>query len=367
MMNISNLDTPSLLLDVTKMEENLRDIVQFAKNAGVNYRPHVKTHKSIEIAKRQIAFGAVGITVATVGEAEVMAAGGINDILIAFPVSSNTKLERIKRLTEKVGITLTVDSKEQAMIINEVFTNTKQPLEVWIKVNSGLNRVGVEPNEEVVTLAKYIKTLPNLNLSGIFTHAGHAYGATSFDQIDVIADEEANAVLKSAALCEAEGIRIKHRSIGSTPTFKRAGAVPGITEIRPGNAVFYDMIQVGLGVAKKEQCALTVLTTVSAIKKDRMIIDAGSKTLALDRGAHGISSIVGHGYIEGYPELIVERLSEEHGVIPLHEKMDIKLNDTLTIIPNHACVVVNLFDYYVVHRDGKVVDEWKVDARGQLR
>ena len=362
----SALDTPTLLLDVNQMEKNIADIAKFAKEAGVIYRPHTKTHKSIEIAKRQVKAGAIGVTVAKVGEAEVMAGGGIDDILIAYPLVAEAKHRRVKKLMEKAQITVAVDSVVQANIMNQFFSEEK-PLNVWIKVNSGLNRAGVEPNEECVELAKHIRKLPALELSGIFTHAGHSYAAKSREEVEKIANEEAEAVVKSANLCEEAGIKITHRSVGSTPTFQIAGQVKGITEIRPGNAVFYDMVQVGLGVAKREQCALTVLTSIVSKKADRIVIDAGSKTLALDQGAHGNASIAGHGYVKEYPTFVIERLSEEHGVIPMDEKMDVALNERLIIIPNHACVVANLFDAYVVHQDGKVIDEWKVDARGRLQ
>lgn len=366
-MHITELDTPSLLLDLDQMEKNIEEIIRFAKDAHLNYRPHIKTHKSIEIAKKQMEMGAVGITAATVGEAEVMAEGGINDILIAFPISGEQKLNRVKKLLQKAKITIAVDSVEQAEALHQFFRYNKALPEVWVKVNCGLNRAGVEPNEEVVELAQYIVNKTDLPLTGIFTHAGHAYGAKSPEEMKKIAEAEAEAVITSATLCENVGIPIQHRSIGSTPTFKIGGVVEGISEIRPGNAVFYDMVQVGLGVAKVDQCALTVLAGVYSIKKDRMIIDAGSKTLALDKGAHGLASVNGHGYIMEYPNLVIERLSEEHGIVALPNKTDIPLNEKLTIIPNHACVVANLFDHYVVHQKGKVVDKWKIDARGQLQ
>lgn len=364
--DVEQVDTPALLLDLDKMEQNIADISSFAREAGVAVRPHIKTHKSVEIAKRQIEAGAVGLTVAKVGEAEVMVAGGIKDIFIAYPLAAKAKLERVRKLMDQAKVTVAVDSVEQADILEECF-DPKSPLNVWIKVNSGLNRVGVEPNEEVVELAKYVRGLSSLHLDGIFTHAGHSYAASSREEVERIALEEADAVVRSAELCEDAGMEIAHRSIGSTPTFRIAGAVDGITEIRPGNAVFYDMVQVGLGVATKDQCALTVLSNVVSVKNDRIVIDAGSKTLALDQGAHGNASIAGHGYVVEHPEFVIARLSEEHGVIPVDGVVDVKLNDRLTIIPNHACVVANLFETYLVHRDGKVIDEWKVDARGRLQ
>ena len=365
-MDVNKLDTPALLLDVDKVEKNIEDIAAFAKEKRVSVRPHLKTHKCIEIAKRQLEAGAIGVTVAKVGEAEVMVAGGIRDILIAYPLAAEAKLKRVEKLMEEAQITVAVDSVAQADILAAFFKG-KKPLNVWIKVNSGLNRIGVEPNEEVVELAKHIQGLTALRLNGIFTHAGHSYAAKSPEAIERIALEEADAVVKSATLCEDAGVLIPSRSIGSTPTFRIAGAVDGVTEIRPGNAVFYDMVQVGLGVASREQCALTVMTSIVSKKADRIVIDAGSKTLALDQGAHGNASITGHGHVKGHPDFVIARLSEEHGVIPLDGEVDVKLNDRLEIIPNHACVVANLFDSYAVHRDGKVVAEWKVDARGRLQ
>jgi|SRR5690625_2938598 len=363
---ISTLDTPALLLDIDKMDQNINDIATFAKEVGVVVRPHTKTHKSVQIAKRQLEAGSVGMTVAKVGEAEVMVEGGIDDVLIAYPRVAEAKLARVKKLMERAQITVAVDSMEQAKILDGFF-DSENPLHVWIKVNSGLNRVGVEPNEEVVELATYISNLPALRLTGIFTHAGHSYAATSREEVEKIASAEAEAVVNSANLCEDAGLTITHRSVGSTPTFKIAGAIEGVTEIRPGNAVFYDMVQVGLGVATKDQCALTVLSSIVSKKTDRVVIDAGSKTLALDQGAHGNASIAGHGFVKEHPEFVIERLSEEHGVIPMDGEVNVSLNDKLTIIPNHACVVVNLFDAYLVHQKGKVIDEWKVDARGRLR
>src|SRR5690625_2646510 len=360
------MDTPTLLLDIDQLDRNIEEIMQFSKDHHVAYRPHIKTHKCAMIAKRQIDFGAVGITVATVGEAEVMAEAGIQSILIAYPIVKEEKLKRILPLLDKTSIIVTIDSIEQASILNTFLRKHHKNLEVWIKINSGLNRCGVEPKEEVVQLAKYIHTMPGLELSGVFTHAGHSYAATSEEEIQAIAYKEAEAVVESAKLCEAEGIHIPHRSIGSTPTFKIAGAVEGITEIRPGNAVFYDMVQVGLGVATVEKCALTVIASVGSIKDNHVVIDAGSKTLNLDRGAHGNENVAGDGYIIEYPHLVIERLSEEHGIIPLENPESLSLGEEITIIPNHACTVVNLFDYYTVQQHGNIIDYWKVDARGRV-
>ncbi|HLQ73082.1 MAG TPA: alanine racemase [Bacillota bacterium] len=366
--HISHLDTPSLLLDKRVMKQNLQNIVQFAEANHVAYRPHIKTHKSIDIAKMQLESGAVGITVATVGEAEVMVSGGVENILIAFPIFTAEKLERIYQLLDRAEIILTIDSEEQVDVVNEFFRQKDERVYVWLKVNSGLNRCGVEV-EDVKALVERMTDKNYVELTGIYTHAGHSYAASSTEALEEIAEKEAEVVLASAHICESLGVQVAHKSIGSTPTFKIAGQVDGITEIRPGNAIFYDMVQVGLGVATIEDCAVTVASRVASIKRNRIVIDAGSKTLSLDKGAHGNESIAGHGYIKEYPELIISRLSEEHGVIDCNPEdyPQLEIGDVLTIVPNHACTVVNLFDQYVVHEDGSIIEAWDVSARGRLK
>ena len=368
MKDLSHVETPSLLLDYGKLAANMKRMSDFAKKHCVELRPHIKTHKSIEIAKLQLANGAVGITTAKIEEAEVMADAGIKDILIAYPISSPEKIRKVIGLLNRgVDLKISVDSLEQVKLLQKGLENTSHSLEVWIKVDSGLNRCGVEPGKAALRLAQAILFLSRLRVGGIFTHAGHAYGAASKGEIEEIALAEARAVVESAEECEKAGIPIKVRSVGSTPTFEISGKVEGITEVRPGNAVFYDAIQVGLGVAQHDSCALTVSASVVGVYEDRIVLDAGSKTLCLDKGAHGLDSVKGYGYIPGYPGLTIDRLSEEHGVAVFDKKPALKLNDKVRIIPNHACTVVNQFDEYTVMEGERVVDTWKVDARGKLK
>jgi D-serine deaminase-like pyridoxal phosphate-dependent protein len=368
MTSIYDLDTPSLLLDYKKLKMNIENVSTFAKENGIVVRPHIKTHKSITIAKMQIEAGAVGVTTAKIGEAEVMAQGGIKDILIAYPISSRLKVERlVKLLMNGVKLKIAVDSKEQIHYLQQGLKLYHEQLEVWIKVNSGLNRCGVEPGNEVVELAKTILSTNTLKLGGIFTHAGHSYAARSHDEIENIGKLEGHAVVESANECEKAGIFIPVRSVGSTPTYKTAGKIKGITEIRPGNAAFYDAIQVGLGVTTVDHCALTLLASVVGVYKDRLVFDTGSKSLCLDKGAHGNQTVTGFGHVVGYPEITIERLSEEHGVAIFSDDTPLKLNDKVEIIPNHACTVVNQFDEYIVHDDGQVVGNWIVDARGKVK
>lgn len=362
------LDTPTLLLDHQKLLKNISDIADFAKEQGVTYRPHIKTHKSVKIAQLQTEAGAVGVTTAKISEAEVMAAGGIKDILIAYPISSPDKINRVIKLLQKgVQLKVSVDNTESLGYLQKGLEHTPYTLEVWIKVNSGLHRCGVEPGQEAVQLAKAIMSHSKLKLCGIFTHAGHSYAAKSYDEIEAIGYQEGFSVVDSANECEKAGIQIPIRSVGSTPTYKISGKVPGVTEIRPGNAVFFDAIQAGLGVTSIENCALTLLASAVSIYKNRIIIDTGSKSLCLDKGAHGNQTVSGFGNIIGHPEVLIDRLSEEHGVGVLLYETNLKLNDKVQIIPNHACTVVNQFNEYVVHENGKVLDVWKVDARGMVK
>ncbi len=366
-MNIYKLDTPSLLLDNRKLINNIMIMETFCKQHQLNWRPHVKTHKSIEIAKMQLAKGAKGITVAKLSEAEVMVEGGIDDILIAFPISSHMKVKKLIALSRKAKLIVAVDSIDQVNMLEMYLQKEEEKLEVWIKVNCGLNRCGVEPIGEVLDLAKRIVQTNKLFLGGIFTHAGHSYGAKSHGELAQIANQEAKSVLASAYVCELAGIPIQVRSVGSTPTYQLSGAYKGITEVRPGNAIFFDMVQVGLGVATTKQCAITVLATVVSVKPGRIILDTGSKTLCLDQGAHGNKSVKGYGTIVGYHQLVIERLSEEHGIVIFEHTPPLKLGDVVEIIPNHACTVVNMFEQYNVHENGTWKCSWNIDARGSIQ
>lgn len=365
---IQDLDTPTLLLDLEILKQNIAETASFAKEKNIQLRPHIKTHKSVKIAQMQIESGAIGITTAKISEAEVMAAAGIKNILIAYPISSQLKIERLVQLLHQdVELKVAVDNLEQIKYLQKGLEDTPFQIEVWIKVNSGLNRCGVEPGRDIASLAQNILFLSKLKLGGIFTHAGQSYAATSLKEIKEIGKREATAILESVKECERLGVPIPVKSVGSTPTYKIAGSVEGITEIRPGNAVFFDAIQVGLGTTTVESCALTLLASVVGIYQDRIVLDTGSKSLCLDKGAHGNNTVNGFGHIIGHPEITIERLSEEHGVGSFSQKPKLALNDKVQIIPNHACTVVNQFDQYVVHQNGIVVDVWTVDARGRVQ
>jgi len=375
-MKIEDLDTPALVVDLDKLELNISDMARFAAEQGIKLRPHIKTHKIPEIALMQLQAGAAGITVAKLGEAEVMARAGITDILIANQITSRPKIQRLLDLARQIRVSVAVDSMEGARLLSQAAVGANLCLDVVLEIDSGLKRCGLVPGREAVDLVKGILELPGLEFKGMMTHAGHVYGKGSREEAEEVGRREGELMVEMAALLQQEGISIQEISVGSTPTAKISGRIKGVTEIRPGNYVFYDAIQVALGVVGVERCALSVLSTViSTPAPDRLVLDAGSKTLALDKGAHGASLVKGFGLIlggDGLPEkgLTIERLSEEHGVVTMEPGYTVKrpeLNDRIRIIPNHACTVVNLFDQVYGVRGDKAEKVWKVAARGKMQ
>lgn len=365
------VDTPAVVVHYNVLEQNIRDMAAFAMQNGVHVRPHVKTHKTTEIAALQMRYGAVGLTCAKLGEAELYLAQGFREVLVAYPLVGATKLARLFDLLARyphAHLQTIVDSAAQAEALAHAATQHGVTLPVWVKIDSGLRRCGVQPGQEAVELVRTVRELPALHLMGLLTHAGHAYAAASAEQVRAIGQAEAECLLQTAKLLQAQGMALSGISVGSTPTVQVSGAVPGVTEIRPGNYVFCDATQVRLGVTTADRCALRVFTTVvSRPAPDRIVIDAGAKTLALDKGAHGSDAVQGYGTVVGHSDFVIERLSEEHGVVRIPAASTVQLGDCLEIIPNHACPVVNLTDeLLVLHEDGRT-ERWTVQARGKTK
>jgi len=364
---LQDLDTPQVVVFKEILQQNIKDMQKFADEHNIKLRPHIKSHKIPAIAKMQIDEGACGVTVSKLAEAEVMINSGIDDVFIAYEIVGETKINRLIELTRKARVCVAVDSLENAAELNRAFAAKGLTLDVLLEIDVGLNRCGVKPSQYAIQLAKQITKLPNLNLKGIFTHAGQVYGVKGYDEVVEIGQKEGETMVNLAKQMEKEGIKLKEISVGSTPTAKISGKFKGITEIRPGNYVFYDAIQMGLGVVSIQECSLRVVSTVISIPaKDRAVIDAGSKTLALDKGAHGVNTVSGFGYIKGYEGLTITRLSEEHGIIEGPDTKDLlHIGDRVEIIPNHACPVINLTDEVAVVEGDEVKDFWKVEGRGK--
>ncbi|MGE5589506.1 MAG: alanine racemase [Bacillota bacterium] len=366
-MKIEDLETPAVMVDVPRLRRNIQRMAGMASAGGVTLRPHTKTHKLPGIAHWQVEAGAGGITVAKVSEAEVMAASGLTDIFIANEIVVPSKARRLAALARRVRMSVGVDSREGADVLSRVAVEEGVELRLLIEVNSGLDRCGVLPGEPVLGLARYIKGLPGLILEGIFTHGGHAYSATSFDQRDAIGLSEGQVMAQTAELLASQGIHLERVSVGSTPTARTASSVAGVTEVRPGNYVFYDAMQVGLGVATWDDCALRVMATViSRPDAYRAVVDAGTKVLGSDRGGN-LSQVRGYGHVVEYPDDLLARLSEEHGVITFERPSQApRIGDRITIIPGHACPVANLTNVvYLVDAD-RVEATWPVLGRGRV-
>jgi D-serine deaminase-like pyridoxal phosphate-dependent protein len=358
------LDTPALCIDLDKMERNLEEMAAAAKSRGVGLRPHIKSHKMVQIGKRQMALGAVGLTTAKLSEAEVLAAGGLRDLFVCYPIIGDMKVRRLRDLAREANVMTLVESEQGARGLSEAMRGEGRPLDVLIDLDVGFHRVGVD-EEGAVVLAGLVTSLPGLRLRGVSTHEGSVYGVTNVAERATLAHEQVGRMVKIAEVLRREGHQIEIVSSGSTPGAKAALEVAGITEMRPGNYVFYDVMQVGFGVTDLEHCAMSVLAqVVSHQTPERAVIDAGAKAFSTDQGAHGKQTAAGHGVVKGRPGITLERLSEEHGWLHLAAGEEVAIGERLEIIPNHACVVTNLFNEVAVVQEGKVVDRWRVAARG---
>jgi D-serine deaminase-like pyridoxal phosphate-dependent protein len=364
-LKVSDIDTPALLIERKILESNILRMQRLADDHRVILRPHVKAHKMPSLALRQMAAGAGGVAVAKLAEAEIMIKNGLDDIQIANQVVGPMKIERLYRLSREAKLSCAVDSVVNAREISAFFAKHNHKIDVLIEIDTGLKRCGLSSAREVVKLARQLLKLKGVNFRGIMTHAGHAYAAADKQEVARIGEHEGRFLAETATVLREAGIPVSEVSVGSTPTVPYSAAVPGVTEIRPGNYVFNDMTQVSLGTVPVKNCALTVLATViSRPARERAVIDAGSKALALDRGAHGRESLQGYGHILK-KKAVLERLSEEHGIINTREENFVP-GERIRIIPNHSCPVINLFDFACLVDGQKVLELIPIEARGMM-
>jgi D-serine deaminase-like pyridoxal phosphate-dependent protein len=361
-----DLDTPALLLDLDVVERNIVEMADVARTAGVRLRPHTKTHKSPEIAQMQLDAGATGITVAKLGEAEVMVDAGIDDVLIAYPLVGERKLDRLGALLERAHIRTTTDSVEVAEGLGRVGVEIGRDVPLLVEVDTGLHRTGRAPGPPTVELVRRISEIRGVEVIGLLTHAGHAYRSAGLDELRAVSEREGHELVETAAACAAAGVALRELSVGSTPTARLVAEVPGVTEIRPGTYVYNDVQQMRLGVAGEAMCAATVLTTVVAHPTDeRFVLDAGSKAFTSD-GGDG-PPFPGRGVVVGRPELRIDFMNEEHAVGHRADADDVRIGERLRVIPLHACATVNMFDVAVGVRGGVVEREIAIVGRGKMR
>lgn len=372
MIGISSveLDTPALLVDLDILEKNLRSMQEKANLAGVKMRPHIKTHRTPAIARLQVTMGARGITAAKLGEAEVMAEAGLDDIFIANEIVGPLKLERLKILKRNlVSLAVGVDHPEQVVALSGVFSAEPTPLDVMIDVETGSPRTGVLSGGQALELARCVCGAPGLRLRGIFTHDGHSYGAASVEAVRALSRESQEKMIETASLLRSAGINVEEVSIGSTPSLLLGGIEFGVTEIRPGNYAFLDA-NMAQFLGTYSRCAQTVLATViSRPTPERVVLDVGTKTLNEGVQKGGITRAEGHGRLKEQPDIFLDRIYEEHASFDIPEDSDLLfgIGQKLEIIPNHACQTTNFYE--VIHgiRNGGVETTWPVSCRGKSR
>ena len=365
-----DIDTPALLMDLERLKNNIGAMASIARKHGLNLRPHVKTHKTPEIAKLQIEAGANGITTAKLGEAEVMAEAGITDILIANQIIGRRKLDRLMALAEKIHVKIAVDSTVGVEMLDEAAQQQHVCLEVLIEIDTGVHRCGLSDKGEILRLAEYISAVDNVQLLGITTHEGHVEHGCSRAEIKAKSVAVGKEMVSLAEALREAGHDIEVVGVGSTVSAPFIAAVEGITEMHPGTYVFNDVVGVCLGAAKWDQCALAVLATVISMPRPGVIVvDAGSKALFPEEILNCFASDYdGYGYIDGMPEARMVMLNEEHGVIDIRgSTQTVEIGDKIEIVSNHVCPTVNLYDEMYVLQDGQVLDVWQIKARGKVQ
>lgn len=352
-MRVEDLDTPSVVVDIDRVERNLKRWQDYCDLHGLKNRPHIKTHKVPELARRQMELGAAGICCQKLGEAEVMADAGLEDILIPYNLLGRSKLARARELARRVRLTVACDSDVVADGLAEAFAGEEQPLGVMVEVDSGMGRCGVTSVEEAAGLAVRVAGSRGLRFAGFMTYPAPRGTA----QVQEVMSAAVEALAR-------RGIETPVVSGGGTPDMWRAHEAPVVTEYRIGTYIYYDRMQVAAGAATFEDCALTIRTTVvSRPGSDRAVLDAGSKTLTSDLGP-----LQGHGHIVEYPEARITKLSEEHAQVDLSAcAARPSIGEQVTVIPNHCCVVSNLFDSIAVASNGRIVGRFPIAARGLVR
>ena len=361
-------DTPEIVLDLDVVRANIDRAAATAHEMGVVVRPHTKTHKLPRIAHMQVEAGAVGVQVAKLGEAEVMADGGIEDILVGYPIVGEHKLARLADLAERVTISVTVDSDEVAAGISRVARERGLTIPVLIELDTGLRRLGVLPGPAAADLAERIAALPGIELAGVFSHEGHVYTQARDDgERERLTQEACRAAVDTAEVIRSRGLAAPIVSVGSAGTFRFAVRCPGVTEVRPGTYVFNDRSQIAQGAATAADLAAFVITTVvSRPTPERIVVDAGSKVLTSDRMLVP-DPPASFGRVWGHNDWDVVRLSEEHGVLEVPPDAEARVGDRLAIVPNHVCPTINLASAVTVVEGGQVVGHWPVAARGRVQ
>lgn len=349
-MKIDDIDTPAILIDLDVVEANLSRAQSYANDHGLALRPHVKTHRLPLFAKRQVELGAQGINCQKLGEAEVMADAGLTDILVTFNIIGAAKLDRLAALHSRIKIAVVADNVPVIDGYTTRFTDPDHQLDVMVECDTGAGRNGVQSGEQALDLARRTTAAPGLRFAGLLTYPPSDPKATGA------------WLAKAKQIIEDDGIAVPKVSSGGSPTLYAAHETGGIDEYRVGTYIYSDRMQVAAGLGTLEDCALSVLLTVASRPTEtRATLDGGSKALAAD-----VCAAPGHGHIIEYPDAILTKLSEEHTVVDVSAcATKPMVGARVRVIPNHVCVVVNLFDKVHLIRGDTVEQVLDVAARGK--
>jgi len=369
-MNLHTIKTPSLLLDVERVRHNAAKMSSRMKAFETNLRPHIKTHKCVEVARIQTEGHSGGITVSTLAEARAFLSNGFRDITYAVPIEHRKFAEacEISKMCERFAVI--TDNTEVPKALNEAARNAGIKLDVFLKVDCGYHRCGVEPNtKEAHEIPRSIADSSNLNFAGILTHAGHSYNAHSKEEVFEIAQRERDVMKGFAEDLFEHGVQVPVVSVGSTPTMVSVDNLGGINEARPGNYIFFDAFQATLGSCAFEDCALTVLSAVVHHDRTRkkIILDAGAIALSKDRGAVQLDSNCGYGRVLDLDGndlgLFVSSLSQEHGVIYVEDEEvfnRLTVGSRVRVLANHSCLTAAQYTHYNVIEGESIVDRWQI-------
>lgn len=367
-MEYHELDTPALLIDREILMRNLSDLQEFANRNHVALRPHTKTHKMPAIAALQMEQGACGIAVAKVGEAEVMAQNGMNDIFIANEIVGAQKLERILALARNIRVAFGVDTPCQAEAAGQVFSGSGRAANVLIEIEVGEGRSGIVEEADFLALLDTIRACPDVHFCGVFSHDGNSYGAPDLDACRELTLEAQRRTLHFAALAAAHGMACETVSIGSTPPAMNGFEIlEGVTELRIGTYALMDASQ-GHAAGTLERCAATVLATVISRPTDeRVILDVGAKGLTMQSRTQGICATPGKGTLLEYPDVHIHAVFDEHAILYSRAfRNAVRVGDKVRIIPVHICPVCNLYDQAYLISGSRVVGVLPILCRGKL-
>ncbi|HVF44631.1 MAG TPA: alanine racemase [Pyrinomonadaceae bacterium] len=369
-MDLHNIKTPSLVLDAGRVKRNAERMSERVRAMGATLRPHVKTHKCVEVARMQTAGGPARVTVSTLAEARAFAAHGFGDITYAVPIEPGKFEEAIELSRGCERLSLITDDASIPRALDEAARRAGVTLDLFLKVDCGYHRCGVEPDApEALEIPRLIADARNLRFAGILTHAGHSYHARSREELLSIARRERDVMTEFASLLRADGLEVPCVSVGSTPTMTHVDNLEGVDEARPGNYAFFDAFQATLGSCGFADCALTVLASV--VHRDRarrkVVLDAGAVALSKDRGPVELDSSCGYGRVldsEGNDTgARVGSLSQEHGEVLIEDASlleSLRVGSRVRVLANHSCLTAAQHAHYHVVEGSNVVDRWEI-------